>query len=109
MRFPAPYTLLVIAIIGRTALAQGPALVPARQTDADAYTRYELLAPGSAKFRIIYEVTATTPGAAYYFNPIRQGSIATDESVLDRASGKPLRFDVVGAKDARAGASLIQA
>ena len=27
-----------------------------RQTDADAYTRYELLAPGTAKFRIIYEV-----------------------------------------------------
>ncbi len=76
---------------------------PARQTDADAYTRYELLAPGSGKFRIIYEVSATTPGAAYYFNPIRKGSIATDESVLDRASGKPLVFDEVGAAVARAG------
>ena len=76
---------------------------PARQTDADAYTRYELLAPGSGKFRIIYEVSATTPGAAYYFNPIRKGSIATDESVLDRASGKPLEFEEVGAAAARAG------
>jgi len=37
----------------------------ARQTESDAYTRYELLAPGSAKFRIIYEVTATTEGAQY--------------------------------------------
>ncbi len=74
-----------------------------RQTDADAYTRYELLAPGSAKFRIIYEVTATTTGATYYFNPIRQGSVATDESVLDRASGTPLPFDVVGAAAAREG------
>jgi hypothetical protein len=27
---------------------------PPRQTESDAYTRYELLAPGSAKFRIIY-------------------------------------------------------
>ena len=76
---------------------------PARQTESDAYTRYELLAPGSAKFRIIYEVTATTAGAVYYFNPIRKGSIATDESVIDRASGKPLTFDVVGAAAARDG------
>ncbi len=76
---------------------------PARQTESDAYTRYELLAPGSAKFRIIYEVTATAAGAKYYFNPIRQGSVATDESVIDRASGKPLRFEVVGAAAAREG------
>lgn len=74
-----------------------------RQTEADAYTRYELLAPGSAKFRISYEVTATTSGAIYYFNPIRKGSIASDESVADRATGKPLSFDVVGAVEARAG------
>ena len=74
-----------------------------RQTESDAYTRYELLAPGSAKFRIIYEVTASTPGATYYFNPIRKGSVATDESVFDRATGKPLVFDVVGSAVARAG------
>ena len=94
-------TMLVIACVGPggSLCAQ----TPARQTEADAYTRYELLAPGSGKFRIIYEVTATTPGAAYYFNPIRRGSIATDESVVDRASGKPLRFEEVGAAVARAG------
>ena len=76
---------------------------PPRQTEADAYTRYELLAPGTAKFRIIYEVTATTAGATHYYNPIRKGSIATDESVFDRATGKPLPFDVVGVAEARAG------
>ncbi|MBI3792342.1 MAG: hypothetical protein HY275_15885 [Gemmatimonadetes bacterium] len=73
-----------------------------RGAEADAYTRYELLAPGSAKFKIIYEVTAVTPGAAYYFNPIRQGSVASDESVFDRATGKPLPFTEVGAAEARA-------
>jgi hypothetical protein len=73
------------------------------QTESDAYTRYELLAPGSAKFRIVYEVTATTPGATYYFNPIRKGSVASNESVFDRATGKPLQFDVVGAAVAQAG------
>ena len=71
--------------------------------DADAYTRYELLAPGSSKFRIIYEVTATTPGATHYFNPIRTGSVASDEAVFDRATGKALPFEEVGAAVARAG------
>lgn len=86
-------------------LAAAPLLAqqPARQTDADAYTRYELLAPGSAKFRIIYEITATTPGATHYYNPIRMGSTASDESVLDRATGRPLPFADVGAAEARAG------
>jgi len=67
----------------------------ARQTSAGEYTRYELLAPGSGKFRILYEVWATTPGARFFFNPIRKGSIASDESVTDLASGLPLRFQEV--------------
>jgi hypothetical protein len=72
------------------------------QSESDAYTRYELLAPGSARFRIIYEVTAGTPGATYYFNPIRKGSVATDESVFDRSTGMALPFEVVGFAEARA-------
>ena len=88
-----------LAIAPQHAFAQ----TPAPQTEADAYTRYELLAPGSAKFRIIYEVTATTPGATHYFNPIRKGSVASNERVFDRATGKPLVFDEVGVDIARAG------
>lgn len=80
------------------AIAQRPA-----QTDADHYTRYELLAPGSAKFRIVYEVTATTPGATRYFNPIRKGSVATDEAVYDRMTGEKLAFEVVSGRVARDG------
>jgi len=89
---------LGIALTATSAWAQA-----ARQTESDAYTRYELLAPGSAKFRIVYEVTATTEGATYYFNPIRKGSVASNESVYDRATGKPLPFDVVGSAVAQAG------
>jgi hypothetical protein len=74
-----------------------------RQTEADGYTRYELLAPGSGKFRILYEISATTPGAVTYFNPIRAGSIATDERVFDLATGKPLQWDIVGGAVAAAG------
>ena len=91
-------TTAVLAIDGGQAAAQS-----APQTEADAYTRYELLQPGSAKFKIVYEITATTTGASYYFNPIRKGSVASDEHVSDRATGQPLRFDVVGSAVARAG------
>ncbi|NNM77465.1 hypothetical protein HJG53_11160 [Sphingomonas sp. ID1715] len=77
------------------------AAAPPRQTESDAYSRYELLAPGSGQFRILYEVSATTAGARHYFNPIRKGSIATDERVIDRSTGKPLRFDIVGGDVAR--------
>lgn len=94
---------LVVALAFATGRTAGAQAAPPRQTEADAYTRYELLAPGSAKFRIVYDVTATTAGATYYFNPIRAGSIATDEHVSDRTTGKPLVFDVVGAAVARAG------
>jgi hypothetical protein len=39
-------------------------------------------------------VTATTAGATHYYNPIRKGSAASEESVLDAMTGKPLRFEV---------------
>ncbi len=97
----AVQTLAVVALW--PALPRGAHAQVAPQTDADHYTRYELLAPGSAKFKIIYEVTATTAGATKYFNPIRKGSIATDEAVYDRMNGKPLHFDVVPGSVARAG------
>src|SRR5512146_1089904 len=105
MRPNVALVALVAIAIAATAAERGGAQAtrPAPQTESDAYTRYELLAPGSAKFRIIYEVTGTTPGATYYFNPIRKGSVATDERVTDRATGKPLEFDVVGSAVANAG------
>ncbi|HEV2745666.1 MAG TPA: hypothetical protein VGW34_00015 [Allosphingosinicella sp.] len=90
----------LLAVIG--ADAHG-APQPPEQTESDGYTRYELLAPGSGKFRILYDVTATAPGAIFYFNPIRPGSIATDERVIDRATGKPLHWDIVDAAAAAAG------
>jgi len=69
--------------------------------EADEYTRYELLSSGSSQFHILYEVTATSPGATYFFNPIRKGSEATGERVFDRRTGRPLVFDVVSGEEAR--------
>jgi hypothetical protein len=70
------------------------------QTEADEYTRYELLAPETASFRITYEVTATTAGAKFFYNPIRKGSVASDESVYDAHLGTPLHFEVVSGAQA---------
>ncbi|HLG06642.1 MAG TPA: hypothetical protein VI383_10900, partial [Gemmatimonadales bacterium] len=92
-------TIGVVALLLAAELA---AQAPTRQTSAGEYTRYELLAPGSGKFRIYYEVWATTPGARYFFNPIRRGSIASDEAVWDLASGSPLRFEELDGRAARA-------
>ena len=71
---------------------------------SDSYTRYELLAPESHQFKIYYEVTETRPGARFHFNPIREGSEASDESVVDLATGKPLKFEVVTGTQAKADA-----
>src|SRR5438045_9625188 len=70
---------------------------------ADEITVYDLLAPSTHSFDIIYDVTATREGAPYFFNPIRPGSTASKERVVDRATGKPLEFSVVDGKSAKAG------
>jgi hypothetical protein len=91
------------AVLAWLGLAAGLGAQPARQTQADDYTRYELLAPGSGRFRILYEVTATTTSATHFFNVIRRGSVASDERVIDLRTGKELRFDIVNGNVARAG------
>src|SRR5215468_1102724 len=68
---------------------------------ADEFTLYELLPPETHQFAIIYDVSATRAGAQFFFNPIRPGSTATKERVIERGSGKELKFDVVNGKDAR--------
>ncbi|HEY2028326.1 MAG TPA: hypothetical protein VGH20_03865 [Myxococcales bacterium] len=70
------------------------------QTEQDEYTRYELLAPQSASFKIDYEVTATTPDARLFWNPIRKGSVARDEAVYDVMTGAPLKFEQVSGSQA---------
>lgn len=95
-----PTLRLLAPLTAPLVLAAQPA---PRQTDADHYTRYELLAPGSGKFRILYEVSATTAGATQYFNIIRPGSTVSDERVTDRRTGAPLPFAEVRGSVARLG------
>lgn len=88
---------IVLCVVG-TVCAQAPSAT--LQTETDEYTRYELLAPESASFSIRYEVTATTAGAKYFFNPVRKGSVASNESVTDVMTGQPLRFETVSGEEA---------
>ncbi len=73
-----------------------------RQTQADDYTRYELLEPESQSFRIIYDVSGTTAGAGYFFNSIRVGSSPTVHGVTDQKTGRPLEWALVSGTDAQA-------
>jgi hypothetical protein len=100
MRFRLSLSALaaVAALLSASAVA---AQQPQRQTQEDDYTRYELLAPETAKFRILYEVTATTAGAPFFFNAIRKGSVASDERVTDLMTGQPLKWEVVSGAQAR--------
>jgi len=75
--------------------------IAAQYISADTYTRYELLAPETHQFKIYYEVTETRNGARFHFNQIREGSEATDESVVDLATGKTLKFEVVTGAQAK--------
>jgi len=67
----------------------------------DEMTVYELLAPETHQFAIVYDVTQTREGAELFFNPIRAGSTASKERVIARATGKDLPFEVVSGKEAR--------
>jgi len=88
-------------LIGVLFVACSCAATPGQYISADTYTRYELLAPETHQFKIYYEVTETRVGARFHFNQIREGSEASDESVIDLATGKPLRFEVVSGAQAK--------
>jgi len=87
--------------MGLLCILAGCSAVAGQYISADTYTRYELLAPESHQFKIYYEVTETRTGARFHFNAIREGSEASDESVIDLATGKPLKFEIVTGAQAK--------
>ena len=69
---------------------------------SDEFTLYELLTPESHQFAISYDVTQDREGAEFFLNPIRQGSVATKERVIERSTGKELKLEPITGKDAKA-------
>ena len=102
LRWASVGAILLAVAPAAHAQSTSPASPILERHEGDDYTRYELLAPDSAQFTIVYEVTATRPGARFYFNVIRKGSEASDEAVFDRMTGQPLPFKVVSGAEARA-------
>ena len=98
---PLKGRMIVIRLSLLVLIVAGCSAALAQYISADTYTRYELLTPESHQFKIYYEVTETRAGARYHFNQIREGSEASDESVIDLATGKPLKFEVVSGAQAK--------
>jgi len=94
-------TGILLVLAGLPAVTPLSSQTPS-QTQADAYTRYELQAPGSESFRIIYDVSATTPGATFYYNGIRAGAEEEVHGVTDLHTGEALAWEMVDGGHARA-------
>jgi hypothetical protein len=58
----------------------------------DAYTQYEILAPGSEQFRITFMTENNRGGATEIVNATRAGSEGTDVEVFDPRTGQPMKF-----------------
>jgi hypothetical protein len=58
----------------------------------DAYTEYEILAPGSEEFRIRFLPEEARVGATELVNATRGGSEGSGIEVYDPRTGKPLKF-----------------
>ena len=88
--FHLPRGLFIVMILGLSNISFAQI-----QTQEDSYTRYELLTPESHSFRIVYDVSATTAGAKYYYNTLRKGSEHHVDAVYDLMTGQPLQWEIV--------------
>lgn len=73
----------------------------APQLAEDNITTYLLQSPESNQFKMIYEVSATTAGAAYYYNTLRFGNKATVSGATDLMTGDSLKWTIVDGKHAK--------
>jgi hypothetical protein len=82
--FLTTLALTVVVVHGATPRAQIAGQM-------DEYVRYELSAPATSTFRVIYEVSATTAGATSYANPVNSGSTIVKAEAVDLMTGAPLK------------------
>jgi hypothetical protein len=81
--------MLILLVLVSTAVA------------SDEFTLYELLPPETHQFAITYDVTQNREGAQFFFNPVRPGSTTSRERVIERSTGKELKFDLVRGAEAK--------
>ncbi len=66
------------------------------QSVADEYIRYELQAPDSSRFRVVFDVAVTTAGARAFVSAPGRGRPQADVRATDRATGQPLTWAIEG-------------
>jgi hypothetical protein len=74
-----------------------PVFAQPPQTVQDEYALYDLLAPDTASFRAVYDVSVTASGATVFHDRIGAGLTTTpanDDGVVDLMSGAPLKYAV---------------
>ena len=84
------------AIACALALA-APVFAQPPQTVQDEYAVYDLLAPDTASFRTVYDVSVTSSSATVFHDRIGAGlatAPASDDGVIDVMSGAPLKYAV---------------
>jgi hypothetical protein len=91
--------LLAVAVAVAIALVAAP--VAAQNRAEDEYTRYELLAPETASFKIVYDLAVVTPGAKMFFNAIHNTTQVSDLSAIDLMTGAALKISEVTGQEAR--------
>src|SRR5262245_20015125 len=69
-----------------------PSAPVTRLFQQDAYTEYEILAPGTEQFRVMFMPEETRAGATELVNATRGGSEGSDIEVYDPRTGKALAF-----------------
>jgi hypothetical protein len=72
-----------------------PVLLLAALSASDVYTLYELGPPETHSFAIVYDFAQTREGERFLLNPVRAGSTASKERVVDRSTGKELKWELV--------------
>lgn len=69
-----------------------PAAASSTLFSQEAYTQYEILAPGSEAFAITYLLESARAGATEITNATRLGSKGENISVFDPRTGEPVKF-----------------
>jgi hypothetical protein len=83
-------------------LRQGYGGQAAQNRAEDEYTRYELMAPETNTFKIVFDLTAVTPGVKVFFNAIHNTTQVTELSAIDLMTGAALKIGEVTGQQARA-------
>jgi hypothetical protein len=76
--------------------------MPTERAHQDREILYELLDPETNAFRITHDYTESRPGRAHYINIVRTGSKVSEPGSIDLDTGRPLKYEIIKAKDAKA-------